>query len=92
MRKLTIALISLPFAVFSGAALAGDIAAGEAIADAICLECHYADDFEGMTAAEIEAKIRDARAGKLKHDAEINDISEEDIPHVAAYFAHEGAQ
>jgi cytochrome c553 len=91
MQKLAIALISLPLAWSSGVALAGDPVAGEAKAE-FCLECHYSDDFAGLSAAEIEEKIRAARAGKFRHDAEIQDLAEEDIPDVAAWFAHEGAQ
>jgi cytochrome c553 len=91
MRKLAVTLISLPLVFLSGAALAGDPAAGEAKAD-FCLECHYADDFAGMSAAEIEDKIRAALAGRTKHDAQIRDLAEEDIPDVAAWFAHEGAR
>jgi cytochrome c553 len=91
MRKLAIALMSLPLAAFSGAALAGDAAAGEAKAD-FCLECHMGDDFAGMSAAEIEALIRSARAGEVKHAAEIKDLAEEDIADVAAWFAREGAR
>jgi len=91
MNKLAVALLALPLAAFSGAALAGDAAAGEAKADN-CLECHMNDDFAGMSADEIEALIRDALAGKIKHGAEIKDLAEEDIADVAAWFAHEGAQ
>jgi cytochrome c553 len=92
MNKFAIAVISLPLVVFSGAAMAGDHAAGEAKAD-VCLDCHEpADDFEGMSAAEIEARIRAARAGEFKHAAEIKDLAEADIKDVAAWFAHEGAK
>jgi cytochrome c553 len=91
MKKLAIALLSLPLAVFSGAALAGDAAAGEAKA-ALCMDCHYADDFPNLSAEEIEAMIRAARAGEVKHGEEINELAEEDIADVAAYFAHEGSK
>jgi cytochrome c553 len=92
MKKTVIALLALPFAALSAAALAGDPAAGEAKAE-LCLDCHEpAEDFAGTSAAEIEAKIRAARAGEFKHKAVINELSEEDIPDVAAWFAHEGAK
>lgn len=92
MNKLAIALVSLPLVAFGGTALAGDPAAGEAKADA-CLECHETDYFTGLDAAEIEALIREGRAGKFEHKAdEIRDLPEEDIADVAAYFAHEGAK
>lgn len=91
MKKLAIALFSLPLAVFSGAALAGDAAAGEEKA-ALCMDCHYADDFPDLSAEEIEAMIRAARAGEVKHGEEISELAEEDIADVAAYFAHEGSK
>jgi cytochrome c553 len=96
MNKLAIALISLPLVAFSGAALAGDAAAGKAKADA-CLDCHEpAEDFAGQAAAQIEARIREVKGGApvngKKHAAEINDLAEEDIADVAAWFAKEGAQ
>lgn len=91
MRKLTVALLALPLAAFSGAVLAGDAAAGEAKA-ALCMDCHYADDFPNLAAEEIEAMIRAARAGEVKHGEEINELAEEDVADVAAYFAHEGSK
>lgn len=89
MKKLAIALISLPLVAFSGAALAADHGAGKDKADA-CLDCHEPDDFAGSSAAEIEEMIRGAIAGKVKHGPEIKDLAEEDIAAVAAWFAHEG--
>jgi cytochrome c553 len=89
MKKLAIALISLPLVAFSGAALAADHGAGKDQADA-CLDCHEPDDFAGSSAAEIEQMIRDAIAGTVKHGPEIKDLAEEDIAAVAAWFAHEG--
>lgn len=91
MKKLAIALLSLPLAAFSGAALAGDAAAGEEKA-ALCMDCHFADDFPNLSVEEIEGMIRAARAGEVKHGEEINELAEEDIADVAAYFAHEGSK
>lgn len=91
MKKLAIALLSLPLATLGGAALAGDPAAGEAKAG-MCLDCHFSDDFAGQGAAEIEALIRKALAGEIKHAAEIKNLAEGDIADVAAWFAQEGGQ
>jgi cytochrome c553 len=96
MRKLASALISMSLVAFSGAALAGDAEAGKAKGDA-CLDCHEpAEDFAGQSAADIEARIRELQAGGMvggkKHSAEINDLAEEDIADVAAWFAHEAAE
>jgi cytochrome c553 len=91
MRKLGIALLSLTLAAFSGAAFAGDAAAGEEKAT-LCLDCHFSDDFPNLSAEAIETMIRAARAGEVKHSEEINELAEEDIADVAAYFAHEGSK
>lgn len=92
MNKFAIALISLPLVAFSGAALAGDAEAGKAKGD-FCLDCHEpAEDFAGLDAAAIEGMIRAARAGEVKHAAEIEDLAEEDVADVAAWFAAEAAE
>jgi cytochrome c553 len=90
MKKLAIALLALPLVAMSGAALAGDAEAGAAKA-AMCLDCHMNDDFSGLSAEEIEAKIVAARAGD-EHDPAIGDLAEGDIADVAAWFAHEGGK
>ena len=88
----TLTIAALAVAGFSATALAGDIEAGKAKAD-VCLECHFEDDFAGMSAAEIEVLIREGREGVFEHEAdEIRELPEEDIADVAAWFAHEGAQ
>lgn len=87
-----VTLAALPLLACSGLALAGDVAAGEAKADA-CLDCHENDYFAGVSAEEIEALIRAGRAGEFEHKAdEIRELAEEDIADVAAWFAHEGAR
>ena len=91
MKKLTITLIALPFVAFSGSALAGDAAAGEAKAE-ICLDCHEPADFAGLSADEIAASIQKRLAGEEKHPAAIKEISAEDVPDIAAYFAAESAK
>jgi cytochrome c553 len=91
-KKLAVVLISLPLLGLGSAALAGDVAAGKAKADA-CLDCHEEDYFAGTSAEEIEALIRAVRAGEWEHKAdEIRELAEEDIADVAAWFAHEGAK
>ncbi|MFU8896944.1 MAG: c-type cytochrome [Gammaproteobacteria bacterium] len=90
-RRLATAFVALPLLGLGGVALAGDVAAGEAKADA-CLDCHTEDYFAGTSAAEIEALIRAVRAGKFAHDDVIHELAEDDIADVAAWFAHEGAK
>jgi cytochrome c553 len=89
MKKITIALLSVPMALFSAAALAGDAAAGAAKAE-VCLDCHEAADFEGMSADDIAGKLKGVLAGEVKHpDVE---LAEADVPDIAAYFAAEAAK
>lgn len=90
--RLALAIAFCSLLAFSGTALASDVVAGKAKADA-CLDCHEADYFAGSDAAEIAALIRAGRAGEFKHkDDAIRELAEEDIADVAAYFAHEGGQ
>jgi len=91
MRKLFVALCALPFAAFSASALADAHGAGAAKAEA-CLDCHMEDDFAGMSVEEIAELIKGARDPDFGHPPEITELAEEDIPTVAAYFAHEGAR
>ena len=92
MRKLTAAMIVLPFLVSSGAALAGDAAAGKAKADS-CMDCHAGEDFEGMSVDEIAAAIAAALKGDTAHPPGMDEITEADIADVAAYFfAEAGGQ
>jgi len=92
MNKISLTLLSLSLAAVSGAALAADPAAGEAKAEA-CLDCHMPDDFSGLSAAEIEAAIRAILSDPASHPEDISGVlAEEDVPDVAAWFAHEGAE
>ncbi len=60
MRFLKIALLSLPIAFWSLGASAGDAAAGKAVFEGDCAECHYEDDFEGESEADILSAIKGA--------------------------------
>lgn len=87
MRKLTIAMLALPLFAFSGAALAGDAAAGEAKAEALyCMDCHAAEDFEGLSKEEIEASLKGVMSADSAHPPGLEDLKAEDIPDLAAYF------
>jgi len=71
---------------FSGAALAGDAAAGAKKADA-CLDCHEpAEDFAGQKAADIEGKIKAMLAANSKHKPKLT-LADADIADIAAFFA-----
>lgn len=85
MKKLTIAILAVPLLAFSGAALAGDAEAGKAKAEALyCMDCHAAEDFQGMSLDEIKAGLERTLAGEHPPGAE--EMKAEDIPDLAAYF------
>ena len=60
---------------------AADVAAGKAAAQAKCVQCHEADDWEGESAASLEAIIRDIVAGKVKHKNKLELSPSEDREH-----------
>lgn len=65
---------------------AADVAAGKAVADKQCLECHEAADWEGEDAASLASLIRDIVGGKVKHKRALQ-LSEAEIQNIAAYWA-----
>lgn len=67
------------------AARAADVAAGRTAANAKCLECHEADDWEGESAASLESLIRDIVAGKVKHKRKL-ELTPPEIANIAAYW------
>ena len=85
MKKLTIALLAVPLIAFSGAALAGDAAAGKAKAES-CMDCHAGEDFEGMSLEEIIEANTAVISGAQRHPPGLEDVTEEDIADISAYF------
>lgn len=86
LRESIVAAVALSWAAVCGAA---DVAAGKAAAQAKCLECHEADDWEGESAASLEALIADIVAGKVKHKKKI-ELSPAEIANIAAYWGQGG--
>ncbi|HEY4369163.1 MAG TPA: hypothetical protein VGN07_18150 [Steroidobacteraceae bacterium] len=70
---------------------AADINAGKVAAQAKCIECHEADDWEGEDAASLQSLIRDIVAGKVKHKKKL-DLSAAEIENIAAYWGTGGKQ
>ena len=66
-------------------ASAADVAAGRAAANAKCVACHEADDWEGESAASLESIIRDIVAGKVKHKRTL-ELTPAEIANIAAYW------
>lgn len=67
------------------ATMAADVQAGKAIAQAQCISCHEADDWEGESAASLESLIRDIVAGKVKHREPLQ-LTPEEAADIAAYW------
>jgi hypothetical protein len=73
------------------ASQAADLQAGKAAAQAKCVQCHDADDWEGEDAASLESLIRDIVAGKVKHKGRI-ELSGAEITNIAAYWGQGGRE
>lgn len=72
--------------VWAGAVSAADVAAGRAAAQAKCIQCHEADDWEGESAASLASIMRDVVAGKVRHKTKL-DLTPAEIENIAAYWA-----
>lgn len=64
---------------------AADVGAGRIAANAKCVECHEADDWEGESAASLDSIIRDIVAGKVKHKRKL-ELTPAEIANIAAYW------
>ena len=87
MLKESIAVaVLMSWAAVAGAA---DVAAGKSAAQAKCSECHEADDWEGESAASLQALIADIVAGKVKHKKKL-ELSPAEIADIAAFWGQGG--
>lgn len=68
---------------------AADAGAGKTTAEAKCIQCHDADDWEGEDASSLESLIKDIVAGKVKHKSKLN-LSATEIADIAAYWGQAG--
>ena len=68
---------------------AADVGAGKTAAQAKCVECHEADDWEGEDAASLESLIKDIVAGKVKHKKQLS-LSAAEVADIAAYWGQAG--
>lgn len=79
----------IPIAILALGGMAGaqaaDTSAGKTVAQAQCVQCHEADDWDGEDAASLESLVRDIVAGKVKHKTRLN-LTPEQIAAVAAYW------
>lgn len=86
-RKIISLLATLGILGWIGGAVAGDTAAGKAIYDDDCAECHDADEFEGESVEDIKGWIEDIVAGKVEHRGTAKDLTPEQVDAIAAFFA-----
>lgn len=84
----TIGLMAAGLAGYSGSALA-DAAAGKAIFEKDCTECHEAADFKGDDAKVIQETIEKISAGQMKHKKAFK-LTAEQAADLAAYMVSGG--
>lgn len=65
----------------------GDVAAGKAIFDRICAECHYDNDFAGRSSEDILGLIKQMAALGSQHKFDLNGLDERELTDVAAFLA-----
>ena len=88
MKTPAIASITALMCISTGVFAQGDAAKGEAAA-AACGSCHTADKLTlaGKDAAALTEAMTMIRGGDKAHPPVLNDLTEEDIANLAAYFA-----
>lgn len=64
---------------------AADVQAGKAAAQAKCVQCHEADDWEGEDASSLASLIHDIVAGKVKHKGRL-ELTAAEVANIAAYW------
>ncbi len=84
----TVAAVAAGLAGYSGAASA-DAAAGKAIFEKSCAECHDVADTKGEDAKELAAQIEKISAGQMKHKKAFK-LTAEQANDVAAYMVSGG--
>ena len=91
MRISVLATIAAAAAGLSGYGPAAwaDAAAGKAIFEKDCAECHEVADTKGEDAAELQASIEKVSAGQMKHKGKFK-LTTQQAADVAAYMASGG--
>ncbi|MGI9264848.1 MAG: c-type cytochrome [Gammaproteobacteria bacterium] len=88
MKKTVYMLASMALMSWCSLATAGDAAAGKAVFDAKCAECHYADDFSGESESDIAGFMAEARSGAIDHESEtVKEISDADAANIVTFWA-----
>ena len=89
-RNILVATLAAGTLMLAGPALAADAAKGKAKHEAACAECHEADEFADLSAADIEKTIKDIVAGKVKHKPKLESEIEAVAADLAAFYASGG--
>ncbi|MGB5543441.1 MAG: hypothetical protein WBO15_08580 [Gammaproteobacteria bacterium] len=90
VTKMAAAFAVAPLVFWCSSAGAGDPAAGEAIYNDQCAECHETDDFSGESAADISVWIvAEKNVTKHKGKADLGSLSQADIENVSVFFAQQ---
>jgi cytochrome c553 len=63
-----------------------DAAAGKALTEEKCAECHEAADWKGESSDALKTMINDVVAGKTKHKVTLK-LSEAEIADIAAFWS-----
>ena len=88
MKYTAFVLASVALLSWCGLASAGDAAAGKAVFEEKCAECHYADDFSGESESDIAGFVAEARSGAIDHESEtVKEISDADAANIVAFWA-----
>ena len=88
MKYTAVVLASMTLMSWCSLASAGDAAAGKAVFDEKCAECHYADDFTGESESDIAGFMAEARSGAIDHESEtVKEISDADAANIVAFWA-----
>ncbi|MEJ2604920.1 MAG: hypothetical protein P8172_16860 [Gammaproteobacteria bacterium] len=91
MKKL-MTLIVLPLAFFGASAHAdAHMEMAKAKFEAVCADCHYADDFEGTSADELKGMIKAVVSGEVEHDEDLSGLTDDEIGALAAFLSKGGA-
>ena len=65
---------------------AADAAAGKAVAQVKCANCHEPADWQGETQQTLQSLIRDVVSGKVKHSKVKVELNENEIANITAYW------
>lgn len=86
MRRGLIVLIATGACAWAWPAGAAENSEGKTLAQAQCVQCHEADDWDGEDAASLESLIKDIVDGKVKHKTRIG-LTPAQISAIAQYWA-----